>query len=329
MFNFNHLYYFYVTVEEGSVTAGSRRLRISQPALSAQLKQFETQIGRQVFTRAGRKLVLTDTGNIVYGYARQMFELAEELSERLRRVGKTKATRIHLGVSSEVERPFAARFSSFLFSENKKTGLPNLRLSSFEHEDLNQKLKDRTVDAVLSNQPYFHEDVMILGSLPMPVVLLIPNKVKRQARQMEAPPKSKTKTTTTKAVTKISSEQTQVLNVLKKTEAGLVLPSSRLRLRREIDEFLEKHKINQEVVFESDSISSVARAIYDGLGIGFLPLPYFTLEFSSAPVQIIAPKSGLWTHPIWLMARKGKTANASLLVELNHAFQKFSEKLRR
>ena len=51
----------YVTiVEEGSLTAASRKLRIAQPALSNQIKALETAYGARLFYRGARKLELTD-----------------------------------------------------------------------------------------------------------------------------------------------------------------------------------------------------------------------------------------------------------------------------
>ena len=43
--NYHHLYYFYVIASEGGVTEASRKLKLAQSTLSAQLKQFEEVLG--------------------------------------------------------------------------------------------------------------------------------------------------------------------------------------------------------------------------------------------------------------------------------------------
>ncbi len=57
--NYHHLFYFKTIAEEGSVSKAAGKLRIGQPTLSAQLKQFEDAIGVQLFERQHKKLLLT------------------------------------------------------------------------------------------------------------------------------------------------------------------------------------------------------------------------------------------------------------------------------
>ena len=57
--NYHHLYYFKTIVEEGTVSAAAEKLRIGQPTLSAQLKQFEESMGIPLFARKSKRLVIT------------------------------------------------------------------------------------------------------------------------------------------------------------------------------------------------------------------------------------------------------------------------------
>lgn len=81
--NYHHLYYFYVIAKEGSIAKACGRLLLAQPTLSAQLKQFEKNIGRPLFERRPRKLTLTEEGRIVLDYAESIFELGEEMRDAL------------------------------------------------------------------------------------------------------------------------------------------------------------------------------------------------------------------------------------------------------
>lgn len=53
--NYHHLFYFKVIAEEGTVSKAAEKLRIGQPTLSAQLKQFEDALGVQLFERQHKK----------------------------------------------------------------------------------------------------------------------------------------------------------------------------------------------------------------------------------------------------------------------------------
>ena len=81
--NYHHLYYFKTIAEEGSVSKAAEKLRLGQPTLSAQLKQFEDTLGIQLFERQHKKLILTEEGQIALDYARNIFKMGSELLEVL------------------------------------------------------------------------------------------------------------------------------------------------------------------------------------------------------------------------------------------------------
>ena len=86
--NYHHLFYFWTVVKAGSIHKAGLELRISPPAISTQLKLLEDQLGEKLLVRAGRRLVLTETGTTVFGYAEDIFSLGriagcgEEPSDR-------------------------------------------------------------------------------------------------------------------------------------------------------------------------------------------------------------------------------------------------------
>jgi LysR family transcriptional regulator, transcriptional activator of nhaA len=67
--NYHHLLYFWMVARTGSITRASQELRLSQPTISAQLRSLEESLGEKLFTRQGRKLVLTEAGQVVWRYA--------------------------------------------------------------------------------------------------------------------------------------------------------------------------------------------------------------------------------------------------------------------
>ena len=62
--NYHHLHYFWAVAKDGNLSRTARSLRVSQSALSAQIKQLEAQLGEALFAREGRGLVLTEAGRI-------------------------------------------------------------------------------------------------------------------------------------------------------------------------------------------------------------------------------------------------------------------------
>ena len=71
------LTYFMVIAEEGQITAAARRLHMAQPPLSQQMKALEEELGVQLLQREPRSVTLTDAGEILYRWARQIITLTD------------------------------------------------------------------------------------------------------------------------------------------------------------------------------------------------------------------------------------------------------------
>ncbi|MEH7252371.1 LysR family transcriptional regulator [Neobacillus niacini] len=87
------LKYFVAIVEEGQISLAAKRLNISQPPLSQQLKQLETELGVTLFERHTRKLILTEEGILFYKRAKEIIELLTGTIEEVKEVSEgTKGT---------------------------------------------------------------------------------------------------------------------------------------------------------------------------------------------------------------------------------------------
>ncbi|WP_418955438.1 LysR family transcriptional regulator [Streptomyces tritici] len=64
------LRYFVTVVEEGGFTRAAARLHLSQPGLSAQIRQLERELGQPLLDRSGRTVTPTEVGRAVLPYAR-------------------------------------------------------------------------------------------------------------------------------------------------------------------------------------------------------------------------------------------------------------------
>jgi LysR family transcriptional regulator, transcriptional activator of nhaA len=96
--NYHHLFYFWTVVKAGSIHKAGMELRISPPAISTQLKLLEDQLGEKLLVRAGRRLVLTETGRTVFGYAADIFALGRELQDVVKNRPTGRPLRLDVGV---------------------------------------------------------------------------------------------------------------------------------------------------------------------------------------------------------------------------------------
>lgn len=96
--NYHHLLYFWATAKHGTITKACEVLHLTPQTISAQIRTLEKVVGEDLFTRAGRRLELTDTGRMVYRYADEIFSLGRELTETLRGHPTTRSVNLQVGM---------------------------------------------------------------------------------------------------------------------------------------------------------------------------------------------------------------------------------------
>lgn len=107
--NYHHLYYFWVVAREGSIVQASRELKLSQPTISSQIRTLEESLGMRLFERAGRGLVLTDSGRLAFRYADGIFSMGREMTDALKGRVSGKPVRFVVGIDDVVPKLIAYR----------------------------------------------------------------------------------------------------------------------------------------------------------------------------------------------------------------------------
>lgn len=102
MLDLNKLHVFHVVAQAGSFSAAAERLYISQPAVSQHIKDLEAGLGRQLFQRGRRGVRLTPHGEILRGYARDIFVLAARAEAALTDVAHLSEGRVTIGATPGV-----------------------------------------------------------------------------------------------------------------------------------------------------------------------------------------------------------------------------------
>ena len=92
--------YFVAVAEERHFGRAARRLRLSQPPLSAQIKRLEEELGVKLLERSSRRVVLTDAGDTFLGRARGILEEVEEAREVARGAERGLRGRLAVGFIS-------------------------------------------------------------------------------------------------------------------------------------------------------------------------------------------------------------------------------------
>ncbi len=104
---------------------------------------------------------------------------------------------------------------------------------------------------------------------------------------------------------------------LTKRNLSLAIPTEKLTLRHETDSFLSKLGVSLPLIFESDLLPVVARAIMEGIGIGFLPNVYMEEERKLGLVKKVSGAKPLWKQTLFLFGSSHLAGDkrVSLLME--------------
>ncbi len=223
--NFRHLLYFWHVAKSGHLTRTANELRVSQSALSAQIRLLEGHFGKSLFDRVGRRLTLTDFGTTVLGYADEIFGLGQELMATVRGGMGRRVQQLRVGAVATLSRNFVDNLLRPILGE------PRIRLSleSGTLEELLGRLQVHNLDVVFSNRP-----VVADSGRPWRCV-----RIDRQSVCLVGPPRPRSKRFRLPA-----------------DAAGqrFVVPGPSSDIRSQFDAWCEKRKLRIEVAAEVDDM---------------------------------------------------------------------------
>jgi len=148
--NYHHLRYFWTVAKEGSLAAAAGKLHVSQPSISEQVRALEDALGEKLFRREGRNNKLTDTGQMVFGYADEIFALGRELVSAVKQRPSEKTLRFYVGVADSFPKLVTNEILKPVF------GMPQMVhviCREGKMEDLLAQLAAHRLDLVLSDEP--------------------------------------------------------------------------------------------------------------------------------------------------------------------------------
>ena len=265
--NFHHLLYFWTVAQRGHLTRAAAELRVSQSALSAQIRQLEAYLGRPLFERSGRALQLTDFGAMVLDYADSIFGLGQELMASVRSGPGQRLRQLRVGAVATLSRNFTENLLRPLFNR------PELRLTlqSGSLEELLERLRVHNLDVVLSNKAVVAEPGRPWRCM----------RLSRQSVCLIGPPRT-------------SRRRFRLPDEL----AGqrLVLPGPSSDVRSQFDLWCERSQLVVEVAAEVDDMALLRLIARDSGAIAVLPEVVVQDELREGRLQRYCPIPGVFEN---------------------------------
>jgi len=148
--NYHHLRYFWTVAKEGSLKQAAEKLHISQPSISAQLSELEAALGERLFRRSGRSKVLTDSGQVAFRYADEIFTLGRELVNAIKQRPTAQVLRLYVGVADSLPKLVTSEILKPVFTMSQPV---HVICREGKLEDLLSQLAAHRLDIVLADEP--------------------------------------------------------------------------------------------------------------------------------------------------------------------------------
>lgn len=148
--NYHHFLYFWLVVREGGVQPAARRLRLTHPTVSAQIRQLESTLGHELFDRSARRLQLTEFGRLAYHYADEIFRLGQEFLDSVDGAPGGQPMRLTVGATGALPKVIVRQLIGPALDME-----PRVRITcrEDEHDRLVGLLAVHELDVVLSDVP--------------------------------------------------------------------------------------------------------------------------------------------------------------------------------
>jgi DNA-binding transcriptional LysR family regulator len=234
-----------------SYTRAAEELHLTQPAVSMQVKQLEKSVGLNLFEQIGKKIYLTEAGNVVLEHAISITSKLKSIENDLEQLKGIDGGRLAVCIASTVNY-FATRLIS-RFSQ----AYPSVQISldvTNRHELL-KRLETNEPDLVLMGRPPSSADLTSTAFMDNPLVI-IANPHHPLANESNIP------------IQRLTGEKF----VLREQGSGT---------RSAMEEIFEKHNVKPSVSTQLSGNESIKQAVEAGLGLALVSFHTVDLELKA------------------------------------------------
>lgn len=161
------LLYFTTIAEEGSISAAAKKLHLSQPPLSYQMKLLEEELHLPLIERSARGIALTEAGRVLYKRAQGILELSELTRKEMLAMASGFTGTLHIGtVSSSGASLLGWRIPAF-HQKYPQIGFAIHEGNTFE---LMEMLESGLIELAIVRTPFHNDQLNCLYLSPEPMI---------------------------------------------------------------------------------------------------------------------------------------------------------------
>lgn len=279
-----HLRYFIAVAEELHFGRAALRLNISQPPLSQQIMQLETETGARLFNRTNRSVQLTAAGEQLLSDARAILLQVEQASDRAARLHRGEEGELRIGFTSSA--PFTAVVSDALFRFRQRWPQVHIKMQEINTRQQLVPLHEGQLDlGVMRNTP-LPADLRHQLLLSEPLYAVV-HKAHPLAGSEKIP------------VTALAAEPFVFFD----PQGGTALYSDILAL-------LHRYHIKPYITQEVGEAMTILGLVATGLGVSILPASFRRARLSDVVWLPLTEEDAI--SELWLVWSAGRELNAQM-----------------
>ena len=269
-------------------TRAAEELHLSQPAVSMQIRQLEEGIGLPLFEQVGKQMHLTDAGDQMYIYGREIAGLLDEAENVFEAIKGVQHGNLTISVATT-----ASHFATRLLAEfTKQHEGVTISLDVTNRKALRRQLENNEPDLVIMGQPPEGVDVEAAAFMENPLVMI-------------APPDHPL----------IGQKKIPLSHFANENFVVRELGSG---TRGATQRFFDEHGVAFNKAIEMTSNEAIKQAVEAGLGLGIVSIHTLELELETARLVILDVQDFPIIRHWYVLQRKGKRLSPAA-----QAFKKF------
>jgi len=281
--NLNQLKIFYLAAKKRNLSLAAEELFITQPAVTKGIQRLQEYYDMKFVDHIGKKLVLTDAGEVLYEIAEKIFELESKAEESIRDFQQRKRGRIRI-LSSESFGDYYLPRIIIPFS----TAYPLVRIT----------MSILPTDQVVENTATLNNDLGFI-SYPIEHKKLLVKEVLEDRLVIITPPNHPLVRHPSLAPRHLEDQM-------------LIMHESGSAPRKALENYIRKNGPEVEVHLELSSNRAIKRAVEDGLGIALISREVAREEIDSKRLSAIPLSDPSMTRRFYMVHHKDKYLSESL-----------------
>ncbi len=281
--DFDQLHTFLEIVRLNSFSKAAKTCFRTQPAISAQIRQMEQELGTQLFDRFGSRITLTIAGRTFADYSRKILDLKRQGIDAVRELDRVPRGEMSIAANEAT----CVHVLPAVFSRYRNL-FPNVQVQVV------RSYGSRTIESVLDNSVDFGITQLPLQEKRLEVVQVYSDEIKLLVSPNH----------------RLASQRT--VNAADIAEEDLLLPKSG-RTRTRIDEFLDAYEDKLRISMELESSEMQKCFAEANLGVTFMAVTNAREELRAGRLSAVRLRPLPMIRTIGLIYRKDKPLSRAAL----------------